>query len=608
MSFMFNPYPYDDYHAVNRPAVEPAATDTFIEGNDQVCRAIVDMIEARSSEKASPLVIGLDGYASADYRHLLHLVERALFTEGVKSRSLSVDSYMKSARELDSLIEKNLPTDKEIDPILLFGHLYTGSPDTYFDKKKVEELKKSINEDSDVEVYIIYGTLSGAEILRDLYDMIYYIDVIPKDVVARFKRGKVQNIGDNTPKTYRELMRRAYYCDFELCQELRTELLQKGLIDFYITGSKPDAMQMLSFSLLDKLCAAQVQRPFRCKPVYNEGVWGGFYTKKYRGLPKEMKNCAWVFDLIPAEVSLLMEVGSSLVDIPFYTLIRMQSRRLLGDKSVETFGEYFPMRFNYDDTMHSSGNMSIQVHPGEEYCMSNFSELGRQDESYYIVAAGLDAKTYCGFNEGVDTDEFMRSVKESETQASPVDYKHFVNAVPTRPGMQFLLPGGTIHSSGRNQMVLEIGSLTIGSYTFKLYDYLRKDLDGTPRPIHSIHGENVLKTDRRSSWVKENLMREPKVLSQEGDATELELGRHEMFYFTLRRLDFQTRIRQNTEGKFHVLALVDGERVRVVSESDDSLFYEMNYLDIIVVPACLGAYRIENMGDHPVSVHKTLLV
>ncbi len=49
--------------------------------------------------------------------------------------------------------------------------------------------------------------------------------------------------------------------------------------------------------------------------------------------------------------------------------------------------------------------------------------------------------------------------------------------------MQFMLPGGTIHASGRNQLILEIGSLTVGSYTFKLYDYLRADLDGTRRPI-----------------------------------------------------------------------------------------------------------------------------
>ncbi len=65
-----------------------------------------------------------------------------------------------------------------------------------------------------------------------------------------------------------------------------------------------------------------------------------------------------------------------------------------------------------------------------------------------------------------------------------------------------MLPAGTIHSSGQNQLVLEIGSLTIGSYTFKLYDYVRKDLDGTPRPIHSVYGEEVLSKERNASWVK----------------------------------------------------------------------------------------------------------
>ncbi len=607
MSFMFNPFPYDDYRAVNRPGCDPEGDDLFIEGTLKVAETMAGQLRQQANAAGGRTVIGIDGYASADFTSLVHLVERRLHTMGLASISIPISDCFKTPGELDRLVSESLPTDQEIDPILLFGKLYEGGAESYFDPGKTAAVRSRI-EGAEGSVVIIFGNLSGISLLRDLYDLVYYIDVIPKDVVLRYKQGEVENIGDRSPKTYRELMRRAYYCDFELSMELRTELLQQGLIDYYIAGSRKDSFQLLSFGLLKRLCAAQVRKPFRCKPVYNEGVWGGFYTKTYRDLPQEMRNCAWVFDLIPAEVSLLMEVGGSLVDIPFYTFIRLDSRSLLGDESVDTFGEYFPIRFNYDDTMHSSGNMSIQVHPGEEYCKEHFNELGRQDESYYIVAAGLGAKTYCGLTEEADADEFFERVLDSERNHSEIDYPKYVNGIPTKPGMQFLLPGGTIHSSGRNQLVLEIGSLTIGSYTFKLYDYLRKDLDGTPRPIHSIHGKNVLKTERRASWVEENLMREPKVLKREGDAVELELGRHEMFYFTLRRLDFMTSVSQDTMGTFHVLTLVDGERVRVVSEADDSLSFEMHYLDIVVVPACVGAYRIENLGSHPVSVHKTLLV
>ncbi len=60
-------------------------------------------------------------------------------------------------------------------------------------------------------------------------------------------------------------------------------------------------------------------------------------------------------------------------------------------------------------------------------------------------------------------------------------------------------------------------------------------------------------------------------------------------------------------GVFHVLSLVDGEHVRVRATVDPSRCFEMRYLDIVVVPACIGAYTIENLGNQPVCIHKTCL-
>lgn len=122
------------------------------------------------------------------------------------------------------------------------------------------------------------------------------------------------------------------------------------------------------------------------------------------------------------------------------------------------------------------------MHSGAEYNQKNFGELGRQDESYYVVVAGQDAKTFVGFRDDADTEQFIRDIKLADTEYKPVDYLKYVSYEDSKPGLQVMLPAGTIHSSGRNQVVLEIGSLTIGSYTYKLYDYLRADLDGKPAP------------------------------------------------------------------------------------------------------------------------------
>ena len=48
-------------------------------------------------------------------------------------------------------------------------------------------------------------------------------------------------------------------------------------------------------------------------------------------------------------------------------------------------------------------------------------------------------------------------------------------------------------------------------------------------------------------------------------------------------------------------------KVKVVSQADPDKYYIMNSLDIVVIPASLGKYTIENLGVGSVTVHKTLL-
>ena len=171
-----------------------------------------------------------------------------------------------------------------------------------------------------------------------------------------------------------------------------------------------------------------------------------------------------------------------------------------------------------------------------------------------------------------------------------------------------MIPAGTIHASGRNQVILEIGSLTVGSYTYKLYDYQRLDITtGLPRPIHLKMGRDVIRGERDKEWVKNNLVNHGGIVREGDGFKEIVVGEHDLLYFSLRNLIFDKEITDNTDGLFHVLALVNGEKVRVESINDPTLYYDMNYLDMAVIPASFGAYRIKNLGVGTVTVHKTHL-
>lgn len=606
MSFMFNPFPYDDWSAVNVPNLSSGDEVNVFEGNFKVSNAIVNQIVEKEKSKGKCVVL-ISGYPTAVYNPLINLIGRNLYQKfGLYCDKINIENTYKSSKEIEDYFSDILSNDPKKDPKNLYAKLSHDNEDVFFDKEKVEKLLLKLKS-NDNSIIIIYGNFATTKQVREFADIIYYMDVIPKNVVLRYKRGEAKNIGDEATRNYGQTMRRAYYVDFEVSLKHKTELIDEKVIDWYIEASDSDNLKMISRDSFEKICDAVVKQPFRCKPVYCEGVWGGYSTLKLRNLPSTMKNCAWVFDLIPSEVSLVIKAGSTLLDIPFYTFIRMESIPLLGKKSVDTFGRYFPVRFNYDDTIHSSGSMSIQCHPDEAFIKENFNELGRQDESYYVVEAAMGSKTYLGFQEGSDPQEFIEKVKESEKDHTEIDYDKYVNSVPSVAGMQYLIPAGTIHSSGRNQVVLEIGSLTVGSYTFKMYDFLRKDLDGTPRPIHSYYGEKVLHQERKSNWVKENLVQEPKLVAQGKNWKEVIVGEHDLIYFSLRRLEFMDEIYQNTNDQFNVLALVDGEKVRVESVENSQYSFEMKYRDVIVLPACVGKYRIINLSNHPVAIHKTQL-
>ena len=611
MSFMYNPFPFDDWKAVNKSQVGKEISDQLVSGSVKVAASLAARLKAGD-------IVAIDGYVGADFSRMVNLLEQQLHVRGLKTRSADFRKSYKSEKELWDLVDSHLSWDRSEDPTLLFGRVYKGGYKGLLHPEKLEalhwELKRTAAEATeDTPVTILYGQGCLLPELRPYYQMRLYLDVTPKESILRIRRGQYINLGMQSPLTTPLIIRRCYYCDFEVAVGLRRELLSApGNVDFYIENDRPDEMKMLPYAALKEVLGSLARQPFRCKPVYLEGVWGGTYMKKLRGLPEKMRNAAWVFDLIPMEVSIVADIDGTLMEFPFSTFFMMEGDKVLGPKVVRKFGGYFPIRFNYDDSYHSTGNMSIQCHSGSAYNKDHYDEFGRQDESYYVVVTGHDAKTFIGWRDDADIPEFFRAIEAADKEHKSVDYMKYVSYEESRPGLQVMLPAGTIHSSGRNQVILEIGSLTIGSYTYKMYDYLRLDFDGKQRPIHTKLGELNVNQKRRHSVIhdpssKDYIVQEPRLAASGEGWEEYIVGENEQLYFSLRRLEFEKTCPQRTEGKFCVLTLVDGEHIRVRSKAHPERYYDANFMDLVVVPADLDEYEIVNLGAEPVRVHKTLL-
>lgn len=316
--------------------------------------------------------------------------------------------------------------------------------------------------------------------------------------------------------------------------------------------------------------------------------------KEKFSLGQEVDNYAWCFNCVPEENSLYLKFGEVNFELPAINLVFFQTLALLGDAVHARFGDEFPIRFDFLDTM-AGGNLSLQVHPLTEYVQDKFGMHYTQDESYYMMDADTDGSVYLGLKEGIDPEEMKLDLRIAEKQGNSFVVSKYVENWPAKKHDHFLIPAGTVHCSGSNGMVLEI-SATPYIFTFKLYDWGRKNLDGKPRPINIEHGLNNIQWDRTTDWTKRNLINRI-VRIAEGDGwVEERTGLHEREFIETRRHWFTKKVEHNTNNGVQVLNLVEGDEIIVESPRNAFDPFVVHYAETFIVPASIGPYTIKPFG------------
>ena len=280
-------------------------------------------------------------------------------------------------------------------------------------------------------------------------------------------------------------------------------------------------------------------------PECKDNIWGGNTLKEKYGKQTDKTPCAESWELSFHKDGETKLVGGK-------TLKEEATEQDLGANALDF--PFFPTLVKFID---AKDDLSVQVHPSDEYALKHENSFGKT-EMWYIVEAEQGAGIYLGFNRTVTQAEYESAIKEKRLL-------ELLNFYPVRAGECYFIPSGTIHAIGTGCLICEIQQNS--NLTYRVNDYGRKDKNGNERELHI---DKALKVTNLSKF----------------DATPLRvpLGNGERIgisrYFTVTKLCVNGEVTENADEKsFRALTCVRGEGwiEDKKMQAGDSYFVPANY-------------------------------
>lgn len=207
----------------------------------------------------------------------------------------------------------------------------------------------------------------------------------------------------------------------------------------------------------------------KLSPSYKSYLWGGRrlieeYNKNYSG---KILAESWELSCHPDGPSVIAEGRYAGMTLSQY--IEQKGKKILG-VNCRRFQE-FPILIKLIDARE---NLSVQVHPDNQYALAHEGQYGKT-EMWYVIDSEESAYLYYGFKKKISKEEFLKRIKE-ETLLE------VLHAVPVQKGDVLFIEAGTIHAIGKGILLAEIQQNS--NVTYRVYDYGRVGPDGKKRDLH----------------------------------------------------------------------------------------------------------------------------
>jgi mannose-6-phosphate isomerase len=273
-------------------------------------------------------------------------------------------------------------------------------------------------------------------------------------------------------------------------------------------------------------------QPLFLKPVFKERIWGGtaLATQFDYDIPTEQTGECWAISAHPN--------GPSMIENGPYAGMSLDQ---LWKKQPELFGnpteEVFPLLTKILD---ANADLSVQVHPEDEYAKINENgDLGKT-ECWYILDCKEGADMIFGHN--------ARSKEELIQQINEGKWNELLRRIKIKPGDFFYVPSGTIHALCEGTLVLETQQSS--DTTYRVYDYDRRDGDGNLRELHLDKAIDVTTVPHQETGVI------PRVEKREHVTVTTFV---ESDFFSVYKWTIEGKATFSTDDRYLLVSVIDGD-------------------------------------------------
>ncbi|MBQ7986530.1 MAG: class I mannose-6-phosphate isomerase [Clostridia bacterium] len=293
--------------------------------------------------------------------------------------------------------------------------------------------------------------------------------------------------------------------------------------------------------------------PVKLSPAFKDYLWGGTKLKEKYNKKSDLEIVAESWEMSCHKDGQSVVASGEYSGKTLSEYVEILGKSALGKKAGKF--SYFPLLIKFID---AKDNLSIQVHPRDEYALRVEGEYGKT-EMWYVLEAEEGAYLYYGFNRDITKEEFAERIKNNTIL-------EVLNKVNVKSGDVFFIDAGTVHAIGAGLMICEIQQNS--NTTYRVYDYDRRDKEGNARPLHVEKAIEVSK-----------LTKAPELAKSESDV----LASCE--YFTVKKamVNGETTLKID-ESSFVSLIIVDGNGTIALGEDK----IDVTKGDSIFVPAQNG--------------------